>query len=82
MWRFFAPGFAHHYRTVLFDLVGSGASDLRAYDRGRYGSLNGHVDDVLQIIDECTDVDGIKSVTSSSIKVSLRVREVAVARKT
>ncbi|MFM0327566.1 alpha/beta fold hydrolase [Caballeronia glebae] len=52
MWRLFAPGFASRYRIVLFDLVGSGGSDLTAYDRGRYGSLHAHADDVLQIIDE------------------------------
>ena len=39
MWRFVAPAFADRYRTVLFDFVGAGASDLAAYDPGRYGQL-------------------------------------------
>jgi sigma-B regulation protein RsbQ len=34
--------------------VGSGASDLAAYDRDKYGSLHGYADDLLEIIDECT----------------------------
>ncbi|MEJ7930824.1 alpha/beta hydrolase [Ramlibacter sp. AN1015] len=49
MWRFLQPAFAARYRTVLFDLVGSGNSDLRAYDRAKYASLQGYADDVLEI---------------------------------
>jgi sigma-B regulation protein RsbQ len=52
MWRLVAPSYANRYRTVLFDLVGSGASDLKAYDYRKYGTLNGYADDVLEIIDE------------------------------
>jgi sigma-B regulation protein RsbQ len=51
MWRFLAPHFAARYRTVLFDLVGSGRSDHAAYDRGKYGSLHGHAGDLLEIVD-------------------------------
>ena len=32
MWRFVAPAFEDRYRTVLFDHVGAGKSDLSAYD--------------------------------------------------
>lgn len=53
MWKLFAPSFAERYRTVLFDLVGGGESDLAFYDRGKYGSLKGYASDVLEIIDEC-----------------------------
>ena len=49
MWRFVAPAFADEYRTVLFDHVGAGGSDLSAYDRNRYGSLQGYARDVLEI---------------------------------
>jgi sigma-B regulation protein RsbQ len=52
MWRLLAPHFESRYRLVLFDLVGSGMSDLGAYDRDRYGSLHGHAEDVLRIVDE------------------------------
>jgi len=52
MWRLLAPAYQGRYRTVLFDLVGSGASDLGAYDQRKYGSLNGYADDVLEIVDE------------------------------
>ena len=51
MWRFLAPHFAARCRTVLFDLAGSGRSDHAAYDRARHGSLHGHADDLLEIVD-------------------------------
>lgn len=51
MWRFLAPAYEDRFRTISFDLVGSGASDLTAYDRDKYGSLHGYADDVLEIID-------------------------------
>jgi sigma-B regulation protein RsbQ len=52
MWRFVAPAFADDYRIVLFDYVGSGKSDLSAYDAVRYGSLEGYAQDVLDIVHE------------------------------
>ncbi|MEO6408388.1 MAG: alpha/beta hydrolase [Burkholderiaceae bacterium] len=52
MWRLLAPVFAQRFRIVAFDLVGSGKSDLTAYDYDKYSSLQGHADDVLEIIDE------------------------------
>lgn len=55
VWRFISPAFAERYRILAFDLVGSGGSDLTAYDRVRYGSLQGYADDLLDILDEFTD---------------------------
>jgi sigma-B regulation protein RsbQ len=55
MWRHFAPSFASRYKTVLFDLVGGGRSDLDAYDRTKYGTLSGYADDVIDIIEEFAD---------------------------
>jgi sigma-B regulation protein RsbQ len=52
MWRFVEPAFAGEYRTVLFDLVGSGGSDLSAFDPVKYGSLDGYATDVIEICDE------------------------------
>jgi sigma-B regulation protein RsbQ len=51
MWRYLAPTFADRFRVVMFDLVGSGNSDLAAYDRAKYSTLQGYADDVLDIID-------------------------------
>src|SRR5688572_20213099 len=52
MWRKLAPSYSQRYRTVLFDLVGSGASDLSAYDRDKYGTLNGHAQDIVALARE------------------------------
>ena len=52
MWRLLRPSFEKRFRVVLFDLVGSGMSDLAAYDRAKYASLQGYADDVLEILDE------------------------------
>lgn len=52
MWRFITPAFQDNYKIVLFDYVGSGKSDLNAYNAERYGNLNGYADDILEICDE------------------------------
>lgn len=54
MWRFVAPAFEDDHRIVLFDYVGSGKSDLNAYDERRYGTLDGYAEDVLEI---CRELD-------------------------
>ena len=52
MWRLVTPAFADTHRLVLFDHVGSGRSDLRAYDPRKYSTLQGYADDVLEICEE------------------------------
>lgn len=52
MWRLVAPAFEDRYRIILYDLVGSGRSDLTAYDRATYDRLDGHASDVLAIAAE------------------------------
>jgi sigma-B regulation protein RsbQ len=50
MWRWVAPEFEDEYRVVLFDYVGSGKSDLKAYDPARYATLDGYAQDVLDVV--------------------------------
>ncbi len=52
MWRLLAPAYARRYRTVLFDFVGSGGSDISAYDPKKYSTLGGYADDVVEIVKE------------------------------
>ncbi|MEP7057601.1 MAG: alpha/beta hydrolase [Caldimonas sp.] len=52
MWRLLAPAFNDRFKIVLFDLVGSGLSDLSAYNGSKYDSLHGHSADLLEIVDE------------------------------
>lgn len=49
MWTQVARSFEADFRTILFDHVGAGASDLSAYDLDKYGSLAGYADDVVEI---------------------------------
>jgi sigma-B regulation protein RsbQ len=53
MWRLLAPAFAQRFRVVLYDLTGSGQSDWAAYDRAKYASLQGHVTDLMEVLDAC-----------------------------
>jgi sigma-B regulation protein RsbQ len=50
MWRFIAGEFEEDYRVVLFDYVGSGNSDIKAYDPNRYSTLDGYAQDVLDVV--------------------------------
>jgi sigma-B regulation protein RsbQ len=50
MWRFVAPAFQDKYRTVLFDNIGAGRSDLSAYSFDRYSSLDAYAEDVAEIV--------------------------------
>ncbi len=49
MWRHVAPAFQDQFRTVLFDHVGAGGSDLTAYDPSKYSTLRGYADDLVEI---------------------------------
>lgn len=51
MWRFITPAF-HNYDCILFDHVGSGNSDVEAYDFEKYDSLNSYAKDIIDICDE------------------------------
>lgn len=51
MWRFIVPAFENEYRVILFDHVGAGNSDISQYSSARYQSLDGYVEDVIEIID-------------------------------
>jgi len=77
MWRFVAPEFAGTHRVVLFDHVGAGKSDLRAYESGRYSNLEGYASDVLEIIHDLDlrDVVFVGHSVSAMIGVLAAIRE-------
>ena len=52
MWRFITPAFKEQYKIVLFDYVGCGKSDNRAYNPERYSTLHGYAQDILDICEE------------------------------
>ena len=59
MWRFVEPAFRGRYRTVMFDHVGAGQSDLRAYDPAKYAHIEGYAEDVVEIGEELHLQDAI-----------------------
>jgi sigma-B regulation protein RsbQ len=77
MWRFVTPAFEDDYRIVLFDYVGSGRSDLRAYDPERYSTLAGYAQDVLDVVHalDLRDVVFVGHSVSSMIGVLAANRE-------
>lgn len=54
MWRFLEPYFRDRFRIVVFDYVGCGRSDPKAFSAKKYASLDGYAQD---IIDVCEAVD-------------------------
>ena len=52
VWRNVTPAFTGDHLVVTFDNVGAGGSDLSAYDPGKYDSLHGYADDLLEILDD------------------------------
>jgi sigma-B regulation protein RsbQ len=77
MWRHVAPAFADEYRIVLFDHVGAGRSDLSAYDRHKYATLQGYADDILDI---CRDLE-LRDVIFVGHSVSAMMGVLAAARE-
>lgn len=77
MWRFVTPAFEDDYRIILFDYVGSGKSDLAAYDAGRYATLDGYARDVLEI---CSVLD-LRDVVFVGHSVSSMIGVLAVNRE-
>jgi sigma-B regulation protein RsbQ len=71
VWRDVVPRFEADYRVVVFDHVGAGGADPAAYDRGKYDSLHGYSDDLLDILEaeNLTDVVYVGHSVSSMIGV-------------
>jgi sigma-B regulation protein RsbQ len=59
MWRHLVRAFEQDFRIVLFDYVGHGKSDVSAFDRTRYATLQGYADDVLSICEALAIRDAI-----------------------
>ncbi len=77
MWRFVAPDFEVDHRVVLLDLVGSGNSDLSAYDPERYGSLQGYATDIVEVCRELQLTDVVLVGHSVSAMVGVLARQQA-----
>ncbi len=49
MWRFITPAFERDFKIVVFDYVGCGKSDKKAYNPERYNSLHGYAQDIIDV---------------------------------
>jgi sigma-B regulation protein RsbQ len=77
MWRLVAPAFEDSYRTILFDYVGAGQSDVSAYHPAKYSSLDGYAADVLEI---CSELD-LSNVVFVGHSVSAMIGVLAARRQ-
>ncbi|MFN4115365.1 MAG: alpha/beta fold hydrolase [Inhella sp.] len=65
MWDQITPAFEQTHRQVLFDYVGSGQSDLSAFDPVRYSSLHGYALDLIEVCDALELTEGVSFVGHS-----------------
>lgn len=49
MWRFVTSNLSKYFRIIQFDYVGSGNSDVSAFDVEKYSSLEGYAEDIIDI---------------------------------
>ena len=64
IWQYVAPTFLADYKVVLFDYMGCGKSDLRAYDAERYNNLQAYADDLIELC-EALDLENVYFVGHS-----------------
>lgn len=50
-WKWITPAFKDNYKIILLDYVGSGHSDKNAYHKQKYQTLDGYVEDIIEICD-------------------------------
>jgi sigma-B regulation protein RsbQ len=64
-------------RTIVFDHVGSGNSDISAFNRFKYRKLDGYADDLLEI---CTALD-LREITLVGHSVSAMIGALATIKR-
>jgi sigma-B regulation protein RsbQ len=77
MWRLVVPALERDFTVVRFDHVGAGRSDLSAWSRERYSTLDGYAGDVLEICRELA----LGPVVFVGHSVSAMMGVLAAARK-
>jgi sigma-B regulation protein RsbQ len=64
VWRSVVPHFEADYRVIRYDHVGTGGSDISAYDSAKYDSLSGYASDLSEIL-EAIDLEDVAFVGHS-----------------
>lgn len=77
VWRHLINAYKEQYTLIVFDFVGSGQSDLSAYNSLRYSTLDGYAADVTEILETLNlqDVIFIGHSVSSMIGVRAAIRQ-------
>ena len=65
MWAGITPAFKDTHTQVLFDYVGSGESDLSAWTKERYASLDGYAQDLIEVCDALDLTEGVVVIAHS-----------------
>lgn len=65
MWDRVTPAFTATHQQVLFDYVGSGQSDITAFDPAKYADLHGFAQDVLDVCDALGLKNGVTFIGHS-----------------
>lgn len=77
LWRLVTPALERDFAVVRFDHVGAGNSDLAAWSAERYATLDGYVEDVLELCRELA----LGPVTFVGHSVSAMMGVLAAARE-
>lgn len=77
LWRLVTPALERDFTVVRFDHVGAGNSDLAAWSAERYATLDGYVEDVLELCRELA----LGPVTFVGHSVSAMMGVLAAARE-
>ena len=77
MWRLVASAFEDTHKVILLDHVGAGRSDISAYRRDKYATLDGYATDVLEI---CEQLE-LRDVIFVGHSVSAMIGVLAAGRK-
>ncbi|MEU2488217.1 alpha/beta hydrolase [Streptomyces sp. NPDC012617] len=77
LWRLVVTELEKHFRVVLFDHVGAGGSDVSAWSPERYSTLDGYVQDVIELCQEL----GLGPVTFVGHSVSSMIGVLAVVQE-
>jgi sigma-B regulation protein RsbQ len=73
VWHELIQAFSPDYRVITFDYVGAGTSDLSAYSKQRYATLEGYAKDIEEIYEALGLQDTVLIAHSVSCMISLLV---------
>jgi len=80
MWRHVTPGFQDEFAVITIDLVGSGGSDLSAWEPHRYSHLEGYAADIVELAAELDLDDAVFVGHSVSAMIGATVDVLAPGR--